>query len=641
MPLNKKIEELKTLQSQPIELVAFSGGGAKGNIYSGVYKSLKETGVIDGITAVSGSSAGAIAAAVTAIGIQSEEFDKISKETNLKKLLGEKGTSIGPLHINKDGRPLYDLLDTTIRGNVSSFLKPPNNIKEICSNRLAAIKLERAELNERKKLFLRQQTSEQDNDDIAQNIKKIDSSLSELQKQQEKIEKIIENEYQEFKELAQKCAAGGEITFKDLALLRVIDPIKFKDLLITAVRRDTGELVIFNADNSPDVSIAAACRASASIPLVFEPAIINGIEYVDGGYRDNVPTKYFDKNEPEENNVDHDIKQLNNAEEIQQAKKKGRVLALAFGSNMDDPANIAIYSGKNFDSPSAFAKFLMNVIFKWLAKVGGDFKYTETELDTANQLRENALNTVIMNTQGIDTLSFDDAQKYADYLGIKGFIQTSEYLDNHQIGKECSPAFPYQKFFLEVYEHYDAENLNKSGVSKLIDAIISFIAPASIEKEKTKPLGWEEKLDIKSHDDKANALLDFCKETKWQKGSDKSQSASAQGKPAQHKPTIEVLKDFVLLAASPRSGRGLKENTKSMESLIKTLNSPTTGIEVKKQFIDLLGVDRNQDPRLNQDNKPHDQKVAQFKFTQKDFTKLLETNKTYTPPSMDRGRAGA
>ena len=64
-----------------------------------------------------------------------------------------------------------------------------------------------------------------------------------------------------------------------------------------------------------------------------------------------------------------------NPEEIQSAKKNGRTLALAFGSSMEDGANIAIYSAKKrIIDPSEIMKFLMDVVFKVLARVGGIFK---------------------------------------------------------------------------------------------------------------------------------------------------------------------------------------------------------------------------------------------------------------------------
>ncbi|KJV94247.1 protein, esterase of the alpha/beta hydrolase family [Rickettsia parkeri str. Tate's Hell] len=44
---------------------------------------------------------------------------------------------------------------------------------------------------------------------------------------------------------------------------------------------------------------------------------------------------------------------------------------------METDANIAIYSAKKFESPSDTVKFLADILFKTLAKVGGNFKYTE------------------------------------------------------------------------------------------------------------------------------------------------------------------------------------------------------------------------------------------------------------------------
>lgn len=176
-------------------------------------------------------------------------------------------------------------------------------------------------------------------------------------------------------------------------MLRVIAPDTFKDLVVTATSRDTGDLTIFDSRNTPDVEIALACRASASIPIVFEPVTINGKQYVDGGYRDNLPLSHFNEHNA---NGPKDIS--DNPEEIQSAKKTGRTLALAFGSGMDDAANIAIYSAKEkIVNPNKLVKFLMDVVFKALARVGGVFKYSEEENKTFERVRENALNTVVLD----------------------------------------------------------------------------------------------------------------------------------------------------------------------------------------------------------------------------------------------------
>lgn len=89
------LEDIKKAQETPIEYIAFSGGGAKGAIYSGAYEAAKKAGILDNIKAVAGSSAGAITAAVVALGTPPERFEEISKNTNLQTLLGKKGFSAG------------------------------------------------------------------------------------------------------------------------------------------------------------------------------------------------------------------------------------------------------------------------------------------------------------------------------------------------------------------------------------------------------------------------------------------------------------------------------------------------------------------------------------------------------------------
>ncbi|MCZ6902652.1 MAG: patatin-like phospholipase family protein [Rickettsia endosymbiont of Ixodes persulcatus] len=316
--------------------------------------------------------------------------------------------------------------------------------------------------------------------------------------------------------------------------------MKYKDLVITATQQDTGKLTIFNSFDTPNVEIALACRASASIPLVFEPVEINGKKYVDGGYLDNIPTKYFKDNEPgfKAKEVTDDM------EEITLAQKQGRTLAMAFGSGMEADANIAIYSAKKFENPSEIVKFLADVLFKMLAKVGGKFKYTETLKETNEQLRENALNTVVLDTAGIDTLDFKDAQKYSDYLHIKGYCQTREYLNNHELGKAADKTFEYQNFLLNVYEVYDNKNLHKTFGTKLLEMFDS-----SGERSFSK---WQGGV-IENHDDKAKMLLSFCR------------TGALNEKELQ-----ENFKEYVIIAATSRNNT-LKADTKSLKALLHNI----------------------------------------------------------------------
>ncbi|WP_341752748.1 MULTISPECIES: patatin-like phospholipase family protein [unclassified Candidatus Tisiphia] len=602
--MSKLQKEMQERQETPFEYLVFSGGGAKGAIYSGVYSALAESGAVGMVKAVAGSSAGAISAAMVACGIPPEEFEKISKETNLKGLLGTQGFSAGPVQIGKDGTPLYGLLDTTIRKGVLNFLED-KNFGELCQSGRDRIVQQQEKLERKKQELLNsiEQLKQQDGDnsqqisDINENIQGLDFQKQQLNKQFDKIQTIIDSNGKEFSELMEKCQVGGKILFKDLALLRLVDSEQFKDLLITAVRRDNGTLQIFSAENSPDVEIALACRASASIPIVFQPVTIDGVEYVDGGYRDNVPIGYFPDNE---NKVDS-VEELEGFENVALAKKQGRVLALAFGSGMDASTNVAIYSAKLFDSPGAIIKFLMDVIYKTLAQVGGHFKYTETDKAALTNLRENALNTVTLDTQGISTLDFDDAQKYAGYLHIKGRFQTLEYLDNYDLGENVDKNFERQKFLLSVYEAYDNENLNKTFSQKLLGHII----PSKPKTERS----WQDRDNMRNHEEKADTLLSFCTAERWEGKDNKS-----------------TLKEYVILAATNRN-KEVRNDTKALESLIKTLNYPTTSSKIKEDFIQLLSIDKKQDKRLDTEKSPA-KNIAEFKFTKEDFSGFLSKNKS-------------
>ncbi|MCC8417993.1 MAG: patatin-like phospholipase family protein [Rickettsia endosymbiont of Bryobia graminum] len=576
---------MQKIQETPFDYLVFSGGGAKGAIYSGAHKALEESGVIKNIKAIAGSSAGAITAAVIASGIEPEEFEKISKNTNLKELLGNKGFSAGLVQISKDGTPLYKLLDSTIRNNVSNYLKDKDFI-ELCNQGLVRVD------NKIKKLKKEEQELLQEGpaSDLEENIKILDFRKQQLEQQANRLENLRQSNCKELHILRETCSQQGKIFFKDLALLRLLDPEKFKDLYITAVNKGTGELEIFNADNTPDIEIALACRASASIPVVFEPVKIGDNYYVDGGYRDNIPMKYF----ATDNKDDNSIKQLETIEDIKKAKQNGRVLALAFGSGMDSDANIAIYSGKNFDSPTAIMKFFLNVLLKMVANVGGKFKYTKAVDETNEELRENALNTIALDTQGISTMDFDDAQKYSSYLHIKGYLQTLEYLDNHQVGKEVDKNFNQQKFLLSIYEEYDKDNLNKTFSQKILDQIIP-------SKKVAQERNWQNRVTIQDHDQKAKQLLSYCADECWNS-----------------KDSIDVLKSYIRLAATARNNE-VRNDTNAIKSLIVKLNDSTTPSKVKSDFKEVLGLDVQQ------------KDLAKYKFTKDNFTDFIQNNKQLSP----------
>lgn len=88
-------EEIQAAANEPFKFAVFSGGGAKGAIYSGVQEAMAKSGVLTGLVAVAGSSAGAITAAAIATGITEADFIDLSQNTDFQALLGE----IGRAHV--------------------------------------------------------------------------------------------------------------------------------------------------------------------------------------------------------------------------------------------------------------------------------------------------------------------------------------------------------------------------------------------------------------------------------------------------------------------------------------------------------------------------------------------------------------
>lgn len=589
------VEQEFKVQEAPIDFMVWGGGGAKGASYPGAYKALKNSGVFNGIKTIAGSSAGAIIAGLTASGIDPERLIQLSKDADLQKLLDTKG-----MLINADSIGLYNFLAENIKGSIADFLNE-KDIAQICDKRFHEILEEQTLINNQENAWREQERAvfeeikelrrqlgvirdPERQDKIQEQIqalevkeKAISLTIEDLlqqenilQKKVGTIERMMADDGQGIKDLKNRVQSkDGKIYFKDIAFLHSLEPTRFKDLIITAVRRDNGELKIFSAQDTPDVEIAEACRASAAIPLVVKPIVIDGVEYVDGGYRDNIPIKYFD-----ESNKDIGIEEVKTSEQLREAKKNGRVLAFTFGSGMDAAANIAIYSNKEkIISFNSIVQFLVDVAYKALAKVGGTFKYTETLEQTYQNVRENALGTVVLDTKDVGTLSFDTAHKKADYLSVKGYIDTQKYLANQ--GLASAPDLELREFCLQMQEEIQGHADKKSS--------------------------WLDKINKRAYEQKAAVLLSFCEESVWQ-GRDKSA--------VMEKFMVETLRN------PGHSKSGIDD--KSMNKLIKTLNSPQTPDEIKLSAVKALRIDGN-DQRFSQD-------VVKFKFSKEDFKGLTERN---------------
>ncbi|WP_115708168.1 patatin-like phospholipase family protein [Legionella sainthelensi] len=249
---SKKIKQVEGLHEfikslLPPKRGTCSGGGAKGVVNAGVYKALVTAGILKNMDMFSGASAGAITSTIWALGMSPENFRKTMLNTNLKQLMGKRvnkkpGNDTGCLFgVTKDGQPLLDFIRW--------------NIIETVRDNLAI------EIN---KLINQKKTCPDDLNDL----------IDELKKPEPKIK------------------------FSHLKILNEHFPETFKKLSLNAVSFPDGAMQIFSSETTPEVEIALACRASASIPVVLEPVTIeiDSVErkFVDGGLYDNLPTDYFD-----------------------------------------------------------------------------------------------------------------------------------------------------------------------------------------------------------------------------------------------------------------------------------------------------------------------------------------------------------
>ena len=112
----KLINKILDAQNQSIEFIAFSGGGAVGISYSGVYSALIDSGITKGIKSIAGSSIGSLAASLISSGISKEDYYNLSLKTNIKNLLSEK-----PTLLYNDGKPFLKIVRKTIQENLIKY----------------------------------------------------------------------------------------------------------------------------------------------------------------------------------------------------------------------------------------------------------------------------------------------------------------------------------------------------------------------------------------------------------------------------------------------------------------------------------------------------------------------------------------
>ena len=262
----------------PFNLV-FQGGGPRGVAYVGALRKMEQQKLLSQIKRVSGTSAGAITAALVSVGYSSQEIQEALSTLDFAKLLDGKG-ELEKLFVNLAQKPsvgeTIKILLSEYWGGWTTLLHPQKHAEELL-NRL-------------------------------NNITGLCSG--------EELRTQIDN-------LIFKKTGINNCTFKELRELIHKDPKKYKELHIFATLiklNNNPEIVRFSPEDSKwdDLVISDAVRASSSIPGIFTPHILHfkdqtgtrhAIEhhgqFVDGGLLKNYPLEAFDGNKYQEDKYHH------------------------------------------------------------------------------------------------------------------------------------------------------------------------------------------------------------------------------------------------------------------------------------------------------------------------------------------------
>ena len=235
-----------TLAPPPVTQLVLSGGGAKGVAFPGAIKALEENNALQGIQSISGSSAGAISAALLTSGMTAQAFTELSNNLDLSSLMDSSNALTR--WFQKAGSKVGNWL-----GKFSSHLQTATTL-------LPRLGTEAEKLED----LVRSQTRATVLARIAESPSKADLPA--------------------VKAIADKLRAGGAVTFSDLHTLSPhIPAIKALNITGTGTFEGRSQLVVFNASLTPDMDVARAAHISAALPVVFKAPVEQGHGFqVDG-----------------------------------------------------------------------------------------------------------------------------------------------------------------------------------------------------------------------------------------------------------------------------------------------------------------------------------------------------------------------
>lgn len=219
--------------AQDVKYVVYEGGGLKGIEHFAVIEFLMKVGLWEDVAATAGSSAGALAAVISATGWTYEQMYARYTQLDLEKMI--KGESIF-------SRIPY----------IGSYLAKISNLTFIPYNIYQYKGLHKADLLEQ-----------------------------EIEKIVKEVTGIDQCTFEQWHDLKTNNQAFSHL----------------KDIFMEAGCVETGFNEIFShkSEENKKVPISRAAKASSAFPGYIAPVLINGKHYIDGGAQRNCPGEIFEK----------------------------------------------------------------------------------------------------------------------------------------------------------------------------------------------------------------------------------------------------------------------------------------------------------------------------------------------------------
>jgi NTE family protein len=363
--------------------LVFQGGSVKGSAYEGVIEALGEVN-LKYIRRVGGTSAGAITAAVLAMGCSPERIHELSNSLDFRNLLDD---NLGNIPTQSK---VLDAVSKSEAGKHFFWSKiPAKPIKKPLVYRMYQHK-----------------------------------GIYEGEFVRNWIENMIREQVQI---LTQGQYDGIYLTFDELHELTKEFPGVFRDLSVVGANLTSGEKTVFSYNNpeTKDVIISDAIRISMSIPYLFKPHHIyykvdaerkveTGRDFwSDGGIYDNYPIDIFDDN-AFISEGDEPLKQADN----------GRFYnPQTLGFRLVSGERKAYFEGTHADKKNVK---IADGIHKTLKKMLIPTNSVEQEVFYSQP--ENKERTVYIDHLNISTLAFNLSPKQREDLKLSGWKATHDYL---------------------------------------------------------------------------------------------------------------------------------------------------------------------------------------------------------------------